>query len=255
MKKTFILIVLLPVFMLYSLLLSGQCTPGDETTCPDPEENGEICPDSLPNGVIFHTYSQVITVLPPPKIVIDSVAGTFIDLHHITLIDVGNLPPGLSWESNAENNVFLVGNYYCALIEGVPEVAGVYPLKIIVDVYIPGIFGSDPIKITTATDSTSLAITITETAGVNESDAFRFPGFSPNPFKNAFNLRFYTAEPGIFSIDLFDLTGNKVSGITYQANQGQNKIRIDGSHLPAGVYLYSIRNDQQFYSGRILKTN
>lgn len=257
MKRTFILLTLLPVFILFSVQLSGQCTPGNETTCPDPEENGEICPDSLPNGVIIQSYSQVITILPPPKIILDSVAGTFIDLHHIKLIDVDNLPPGLTWESNAENNVFLVGSYYCALIDGTPTEAGVFPLKIIVDVYIPGIFGSPPIKIATATDSTSLSITIYETAGFADQElaSFRVTGCSPNPFSNMADLTFFSTEPDVFSFELFDIMGKKVLSQYYQANPGLNKIRIDGSHLLNGLYLYSIDNDRHYSNGRILKTN
>jgi hypothetical protein len=257
MQRTFIILTLLPAFLLFSVGISGQCTPGDETTCPDPEENGEICPDSIPDGAIMQTYSQVITILPPPKIVLDSAAGTFIDLHHIELIDVDNLPPGLTWESNAENNVFLVGSYYCARIDGNPTETGVFPLKIIVDVYIPGVLGSPPIKVATATDSTSLSITITETAGVAdpESASFNITGCSPNPFRNTFDLTFFTAEPDIFSYELFDLMGKKVLRQNYPAIPGLNKIRFDGSHLANGLYLYSIGNARHYKNGRILKTN
>ena len=36
----------------------AQCTPGDETSCPDPENNGEVCPAVLPNGIIGKEYKQ-----------------------------------------------------------------------------------------------------------------------------------------------------------------------------------------------------
>ena len=91
----------------------AQCTPGDETTCPDPENNGEVCPAVLPNGIIGKEYSQEFTIIAPPEYEID---GNVIPLHHIKIVDVENLPPGITWETNASDSVFMVVTYKCVLL-------------------------------------------------------------------------------------------------------------------------------------------
>jgi hypothetical protein len=255
MKNTMIRLCLLAFAVMLSGYLKSQCTPGDETTCPDPENNGEVCPDSMPDATINQMYSQDFTILAPAEYILDSTAGVVIDLHHIKIKDVGNLPPGITWVSNAEDSVFMVGTYYCVLLEGTPTLKGHFTLEIVIDVYIPGILGSPPIFVGTVTDSTSLAMNVTDPSNIGEFDAnlFNLIHVAPNPFSESTKLVFESAEPDTYTFEVFEIRGRQVFSRNLQASPGINTLTFNGNDLKPGVYIYHIRNKQGFHSGRLMK--
>lgn len=257
MFKSTVQLMLLGLALLFSGYASGQCTPGDETTCPDPENNGQVCPATMPDATIDQMYSQEFTILPPPEYVLDSSSGTVIQLHHIKIKDVGNLPPGISWVSNAEDSIFMVGTYYCVLLDGTPTEKGSFKLEIEVDVYIPGVLGSPPIFVGTFTDSTSLSMNVTDPNGIGEFSPERFSMVSaaPNPFTQFSRLSFESAEPDKYMFELLDITGNLIIQQSFKAKQGLNVLPINGSELQAGVYLFKLHNTFGVYTGRLLKSH
>jgi len=242
--------------LLTNIGLHAQCTPGDSLSCPDPESNGQICPVDLPPAMTEVLYSEEFTILAPPLYVLDTANNVTIDLHHITLVNVDNLPDGLTWVSNSEDSVFMVGTYYCVLLEGIPTVVGNFPLKIVVDVYIPGIQGSPPIFLGTVTDSTSLAIDVNP-FGVDEfkNALFRIIGNSPNPFNEYLNVTYFVDEPKEVVFTLYDLPGKPVYQKGFDAVRGENKITIDGTRFNPGVYIYSLGDNQKQLMHRVIKTN
>ena len=102
----------LAVMILTTGVVLAQCTPGDETSCPDPENNGEVCPAELPNGIIGQEYSQEFTIIIPPEY---NWEGNVIPIDHIKIMNVGNLPPDITWQTNAEDSIFNPETYYCVL--------------------------------------------------------------------------------------------------------------------------------------------
>lgn len=251
---------LLFYFLTFSLLslpvlVEAQCTPGDETSCPDPENNGQFCPEVLPDAIALEDYSEDFTVLAPPEYVLDSAAGVSIELHHITLVNVTNLPAGLTWQTNSEDSVFNVGTYYCVLLEGVADEIGFYPLHITVDVYIPGIFGSPPIYVATVTDSTTLSLLVKETSGIgdNKSGIHKLT-CSPNPFTDEVEFNFYHPGKDQVTLEIHDLVGNTVYREEFQAYDGLNRLSYDGRNLEPGVYLASFKDKSQIQTSRIIKS-
>lgn len=156
MKSIITLIITVCFFIMNPVINYGQCTPGDETTCPDPENNGEVCPAVLPNGIIGKEYSQEFTIIAPPEY---DWNDQIIPLHHLKIVDVTNLPPGITWQTNATDSVFMVGTYYCVLLSGISDETGSFPLKIVVDVYIN--FLGNPVYATQVVDSTSISLKVT----------------------------------------------------------------------------------------------
>lgn len=163
MKKKLLFSVVALVFGVTQLI--AQCTPQNATTCPDPENNGQICPDSLAPGFVGVPYSQTVTILPPPSV---NYGGNPIPMNKIVIQQISNLSPGITWVSNQPNNSFPAGVYSCILLSGTPTQTGVYPLKITVDAYIT--FMGQPVLAATQTDSTSVIMTI-GTAGMNEKNS------------------------------------------------------------------------------------
>jgi hypothetical protein len=156
MKLQYLLLLILPVFL--SVHSTAQCIPGDSISCPDPENNGQICPDTIAPAYKGVDYSQDITFLAPSKI---DTLSLSIDVYNITLVDIEGLPEGMEWETNAEDNEFFPEIYYCILFSGNTAVdTGTYPITIVVDIYAL-VFGQ-PIKVATIEDSTSLAMRVLE---------------------------------------------------------------------------------------------
>jgi len=254
MTKVATIFFIITVSLLSLNIVNAQCTPGNAETCPDPEGNGEVCPDSLPNGIIDVNYNEEFTILPPPYYVTPELDT--IVFHHLQLMDVANLPPGLTWEANAENNDFYPGIYYCVLMDGIPIDTGYYVLKITVDVYVEILPGFPPVLAGTAIDSTSLALIITEDyTGLHESMNKQFELISsyPNPFEHTTKIGIEVINPEMFTLDVIDLLGNNVYSEKIYAGTGENYFVFDGSFLPGGVYIYSVSSSDKRLSKILTK--
>ncbi len=246
----FTLLLLSVAFM--SFFLSGmkghaQCTPLSAEECPDPENNGEVCPDSLAHGYLNLLYSQVATILAP----LSDTNG--IPIHHLTLQSVDNLPPGLTFQTNAANNEFLAGNYYCILMEGTPQEAGTFDLKIIVDIYI-NFFGV-PVYALTVTDSTSLAIQIIDNTGVPEDGSLAVTENFPNPFNSWTSFRLQSGDAGPAGFSMYDLQGRRLAFESFRLVPGEQFYHFNGEHLPPGTYVYTITAGSYAVRGLIVRQN
>lgn len=209
----------------------GQCEPQE---CPDPENNGEICPDTMPIAFINQLYSEVATIVVPMT------DTTGVPLHHFTITALENLPTGLTWESNAPNNEFMAGNDYCILIEGTPTIADTFYLTLVLDIYI-NLFGQ-PLYVMTIEDSTSLYMLVADNTGLTENLAsVEIQGNYPNPFSGFTTVRYATRQAGELTFEVYSLLGELLHTESVFAGRGENVILYDGSGLSAGTYFYVLR--------------
>ncbi|MFZ0453665.1 MAG: arylsulfotransferase family protein [Ignavibacteriaceae bacterium] len=67
----------------------------------------------------------------------------------------------------------------------------------------------------------------------------------PNPFNPATNIKYEIPKPGLVTIDIFNILGQKVKTLLnkYQ-NAGRYSIRFDASDLPSGIYFYRLKVNQ-----------
>lgn len=232
---TSILLMMITSALFVSNDAMAQCTPLDETECPDPEDNGQVCPDTMPAATINQFYSEVITIKPPGFI--DSLGIT---IHSIQLMDIGNLPEGLSWVSNSPDSVFLAGEYYCVLLDGTPTIPGTYYLKIIVDVYVELFPGWDPVLVGTMTDSTSAFIDVQDPFSIAETKrpAFDVKQNRPNPFSSETMIEFYSADAGTGSLGVYSILGKEVYKESIRIQSGENQLVFNAGKLEDGVYFY-----------------
>lgn len=230
-----------------ALAVNAQCEPMGPEECPDPENNGEICPDTMPVGYLNQAYAEAATILVPEE---DS---TGVLIHHLTLRAIDNLPSGLSWVSNAANNEFMAGNYYCVLLEGTPLVADTFYLRIVIDVYIDLL--GNPVLITQVVDSTSLSMIIREEYGIDDHDN-GITGMEnyPNPFREKTSIQFSSKEESSGSIEIYSLHGIKIHEQDIMISRGENSIGFDGAGLPAGTYCYLVKSLHSFSRGIMVKT-
>jgi hypothetical protein len=247
---SYIFLCLAVCFM--SLKALPQCDPMTQAECPDPENNGEICPDTLPVGFINQAYEVTATILPPAS---DTVQGIPIQIHHIVLDSVANLPTGLSWQSNAAGDEFFPGTYYCILMNGTPTVADTFHLKIYITVYI--LVLGQPFYGGQVIDSTSLSMLIVDDAGIadNRDNSFYIGKSYPNPFRTWTSIEYYSEKPGPVEFELFNLMGEMVDSRTAAALRGENYFHYQGECLPPGTYYYLLRSNGRTAAGKIVRAN
>lgn len=243
MKQTIITIFLLLTFSFLALNSFPQCTPASPEQCPDPENNGQVCPDSLVMAHVGQLYSQVATIKPPAVYFLPP-DSTEITLHHVKLIQVGNLPSGLTWQSNTTDSIFMAGEYYCVLLEGTPDSPGNYALHIVVDVYAVVFPGFPPIKVSTVTDSTSLILAVVDDAGIRgDENALLFAGQNiPNPFQSCTRIDFHSEISGLVDFEVYTIIGQRVYNWKLNVSRGENSLVFNGQALPEGPYFYIFRS-------------
>ncbi|MDB4584587.1 T9SS type A sorting domain-containing protein [Draconibacterium sp.] len=240
--------------ILFSLLIGvqhtySQCTPLNTATCPDPEGNGQICP-KIPDTVFVGVeYMQVVTILPPPKIDINS---STIAIDHITLRELGNLPAGITWESNAENDEFMAGNYYCILLAGTSYAdTGAYPVKIVIEAFTE--IGNNIISLGQTIDSTTLSIIvegIPNDIAENTEPSLIIQAW-PNPFSTVLNIALFESQNGVVEIEVFNIVGNRMYYRAYNEYPAVYKANL--SLLAEGVYILSIKHNNNRHLKKIVK--
>jgi hypothetical protein len=246
MKKTLLLFFAVIAFGMH-LQTYAQCTPGDSLSCPDPENNGEICPAFLPPAIQNAIYSEEVTILPPPTF---TYLSATVPIHRIVLKSVDNLPPGMTYASNEPSGVFYPGTYYCVLLSGTPTDTGIFTLKIVVDAYIL-VLGT-PVYAGEQIDSTSLSITVQAATPVNRLQAESIASRPfPNPFstETVFDLNGFTG--GEIRLSIYDQLGRRV--FRDKLLNGEGRISLDGTQLSPGLYFYRLESETHQSQGKLIK--
>ena len=254
MKTFYILFLSLITGFLSIEISNAQCTPGDSISCPDPENNGQICPENLPDAVVDELYDQDFTILIPLEYVVDTTTGTTVTLDHVKLVSVDNLPDGITWVTNSPDSIFTPEVYYCVNLAGTASDTGSYPLKIMIDVYAL-VFGT-PVFVGTVTDSTSLTLNVVSEIGINEfeSGSLTVKGALPNPFESKLDVAYIVQKPEIVTFDLFDILGNSIFSVNKNSETGENHFIYDATGLKPGLYFYTIHNADNYFTGKVIKT-
>jgi len=252
MKKIYSFLVLGSIVAI-SFNANAQCPPN--TTCMDVLEPGEVCPENLPNGTVGVPYNQTVTIIPPATATIDPY-GT-VNIIKIKLDSVGNMPPGLIYQTNPASGIFVVTDpltRYCTLISDTPTTAGTYALSIYVVPYI--LFLGNPMASPQQVDDTSLAITILPSgAGVSliNYNNFSVLNSNPNPFNYTSKIGFISPNLCEVKLKVFDIVGNLIYSESTTAIRGENYFNFNGSKLGKGMYIYSITNGKESFTKQLIK--
>ena len=226
----------------------GQCDP-DTVGCIDVDEPGQICPAILPDAVLNVPYEVILTFIPPVSAEIPPYPP--IDIEYIIVNSVTNIPEGLTYVANADT--FFANTTYCIMISGTPTKAGVDTLAIEVTPYISALGSIIPGP--TVVDDTSLIITVLETAGLDPNQVNKFhvvPNY-PNPFSEVTSLGFYSPIDEQIELLVYNLLGELMYVEKQGFPPGENYFDFTGKSLQPGTYIYSIRNNEEIFTGKIVK--
>ena len=83
------------------------------------------------------------------------------------------------------------------------------------------------------------------------SEPFVVPVNYPNPFNPVTRIDFYTAQPGLVNLTVYDILGRVSSIEEDYFGIGDHSFIWDGSMKASGVYFYTIRMEDRAYKGRM----
>jgi hypothetical protein len=203
-------------------------------------------------ATVGQAYSETVTILAPPTFVY---LGNSVPINKIVLNDVQNLPPGISFVTNATANTFYPGTRYCILLSGNPTLAGTFTLKIRVGAYIT--FLGNPVYVGEQVDSTSLSMTVIPSTSIDNPDRAGSTQVQayPNPFSTGTRLAFIADRPGLAELELINMLGEVVYRESLMARAGTSNFLFDGNKLSPGVYHANVTCDDIRVSTKIIKSN
>lgn len=247
MRKT----LLFSAIVLLGAAANAQCTP-------DPlyaDSVFGVWPDTTTDfrsGVLNTFYSDTLNMIIPSNAQDISMDYPDIQIDSVQLVNITGLPPGLSVVCNSQTVAscsYLPETLGCGLIEGIPTVAGTYPLTINVNVWFLFLFPQSLPQ-----DFTGYQIVINEdNVGVpfNSATALANVRNVPNPFNARTTIEFSVAHTGDAKVRVYNMVGEEIWNQKVVAKAGQNKVLFEGSDLPAGVYLYKVDCGNETYTGRM----
>ena len=230
MKK----LLLLTIILATAALSYSQCTPntdfGDLAFGFSPDTTVNFVPGSVNN-----IYSQQVDVKVPTDG--SFIEAPFVTVDSVTVLAVSGLPSGLSLNCNGNATTdctYLAGTEGCAVISGIPTVAGTFPLTI--DLMVYSNLGAIPYSVG------GYKILVDVTIGLEENDklAFKVEDIRPNPANLSATFFLEAKSTGKGEFRVFDLVGKEVYTRNFMVTQGRNKITYNTSQLPEGVYIYRL---------------
>lgn len=256
MKKT-----LLSIFGL-GLLVSGHA----QTYSPSASV--------LPNGTLNQAYvGQVINFTVPLTSTVDgatvgsAVAAAFpqaalvtgllsgqsfpLNVQSVTL-DVAGLPAGVTATCDATPCTYVAGASGSITLSGTPTQAGTFTVDItsltageadlsafagaLSGFGIPSTFAI-PQPVPGALDETGYVMAVSDPNGIEETNEIFSLGLYPNPTQGVSILELNSNVAQLATIEVYSITGAIVKTRTESIRLGKNRINLDMTDLPSGIYL------------------
>ena len=213
MKKLIPILTIIAFFLFNIQLSNAQCTPDPD--CTDPEGDGEYCPTQFPNAVEDEAYDATLTIIAP-------VSQQGVQLHHVDLLSIANIPPGMTYQCQDDDCTFWPGVSKCVSVSGTPDIGswGTYNLHMTLEIFID--VSGFPVSIGVVEDSSSF-VTIESQLHADFEISELYNGYlcSNNP-------------------STINYTGDATAAATYNWNFGDNAVVLSGEGQ--GPYLIDYSN-------------
>ncbi len=268
-------ILLLLSFLLSGQLMMAQCTPDPSVSTwglhplPSVGLDGLAAVPEVP-ACIGEPYSYTFSLVIPSSFDIPGVGSIGVTNAEVT--GVNGLPSGLSFGdcSPAGNCVIPGGTTGCFSIIGTPDASnmpGSYEIEITVTVNGTVVVLPQSVDLTFPPDPTfnlfdfpldPYAIELKSSGECVNSNynplesELNVAQNSPNPFSDITRIAVEAKKRGDYVFSVMNTLGEKVTEVNYTLETGENIIEYDGSHLPNGIYMYSLANDSGVITRKML---
>jgi len=216
---------------------------------------------ALPNGQSGQVYAgQVINVNIPTEITINtSIFGDPLIIPGVpfpipnpnqdlsaqvtsTVLTVAGLPSGLSYTCSPANCTFPGGSSGTISIVGTPTQAGTFTIDITsltngsADVPQLGVTPF-PQPVPSALDEEGYTMAVANPASIAEhNDVFALSVY-PNPTEGIATLDVKANVGGVATVEIYSITGSMVQRTAQTIATGLNRVNLDMTALPAGIYM------------------
>lgn len=266
--KKFVLILFAGVLSFQSF---GQsCTPDE--TLPDSVVIAPLpfLPDVEGTGLMdtacVNSYFETVLYFNIPDSI--EVFNTQVPLSSVSMAQSGaviNLPAAYEYSCNPPNCSFQADSSGCILIYGTGEAAdeGVHDLKVAVTITAGG-FSLDRELPDGILVSGNYYFHVQPEGSenctvINDVDEVFADNFSvsnaPNPFYSTTEVKVTSKTSGTYQLIIQDMIGNVLQRSTLDIIEGDNIYTLDGSQMPAGMYIYTITDGQNSISNKMLIGN
>ncbi len=275
----------LPFLLIFPITIFAQIncppfTPSGEPGLHFPNGNPCVARDSVFSVIAqFENFGTFETSPPLPP--------ATVTINYVIIDSITNLPCGLGWRTDKEQNIFRTSETGCIEIYGAThDTAGQYPLHIWITISIlpVGTFQGEisellhRLETATGTDlgydfrtwirvkeqnsfcpeaDTSGSVDILSTGkscfGVLTEPIRALNSFSvyPNPNTGSFKIDFHSRFPNDdYTLLIFDLTGRIIHHETYAGILSSVSVKLSG--LFKGMYLLNLSSGQGSYNGRLV---
>lgn len=264
------------VVLLFLGFIAWNFVSAQETTC-DPDQNVADTvvvaplPQSVgrPDGGIVDTacadeyYKFVFTFNIPATYTTPFGPAAITNVSIATDGAVENMPASFDYVCNPPNCVFNAETKGCVVLFGTPTAGEVmaHDLKVTANVALTGI--PLPLTLTLPDDleAESHYYLVVKPAGsancfmvdTRESFASQFSiSNQPNPSSGWTQIQVNAQSGGAFDFLVSDMLGQKLHRERVTILPGENTIEYNGSHLPNGVYLYSLSNGREMVTRKMI---
>jgi len=199
-----------------------------------------------------------------------------VSIASMNIADIVGLPIGFSWECvggvsdspELGDCAWSGGDFGCISIKSDGPVNGLlagngvqaYPINVILDVsasYL--VFGTIPYPVNTQVNDLLDYFVLVVDDGNNVSSSeiidsrnFKLISAYPNPAKDHFRIQYGNDNMSDVSVNMYDILGNIVVSETHKSAIGYNEILFNSDNLKAGIYTFTLSNDTQSITERIV---
>jgi hypothetical protein len=234
-------ILLAGAWVLAAAQAGAQCTP-------IPTNTALITPDTVTNfvsGTVGQPYNQVIYIHPPDDTTanVPPFGNINVTVTNITLDNVGNLPPGLSYVCNPASCIYPGGVSGCAVISGTPTLAGTYVLDIAITANGTVVIIGQTIPVAQQDTIQSYRIVVDPAAsGIAQAEhgaGLQIGQVVAGPGGLTVYLESAVAGPVEWAV--YDMSGRQVLGQAAAVVPGANAVGLQASPPGPGIYLLTAR--------------
>lgn len=236
----------------------AQCTSDPAAVAQGPGVYPDTATGLVP-ATVGMAYQETVTMVVPADTTVDGAdlglppGPINLTITSIDVTDVAGLPGNFQYACNPADCKYLGGTDGCMLLSGTPVAGdlGTHPLVVYIDQQV--VFAGAPMTVSDSVTYYSLVVNDGTTGyDVVRTDRFDAIGVFPNPVTETAVVNFSYTHAGNVTFNVFDLVGNVVMTQNVAANAGVNKINLDASDLPAGVYTYQLNDGASAITKRMV---
>lgn len=176
---------------------------------------------------------------------------------------IENLPASFDYVCNPPNCIFNAETKGCVVLFGTatPGEVAAHDLKVVADVSITGVPLPFTLTLPDDLEAASHYYLVVKPAGsanclmvdTYEQFASRFSiSNQPNPTSGWTQIQVDAQSGGAFDFIVSDMLGQQLHRQRVAILPGENTIDFNGSHLPNGVYLYSLSNGREMVTRKLV---